>query len=126
MGAPEVLINDTYGKEVDWWSLGCVLHLMLTGRYAFQSDNTQKLYNQIVNKEIKFNKSYWQPISKEAKDLVNGLLNKDPKKRYCYHNIIEHEWIKKHCQEILDNLEESSSDNSNTKDDNNDIVEDIN
>ena len=33
--APEVYNGKTYDKSADVYSLGCVLHAMLTGRYPF-------------------------------------------------------------------------------------------
>ena len=29
--APEVLMETGHGKEVDWWALGVVIHILLTG-----------------------------------------------------------------------------------------------
>eukprot|EP00951_Prasinocladus_malaysianus_P033228 scaffold327672_cov36-Prasinocladus_malaysianus.AAC.1 len=33
--APEVVKHHKYGLAIDMWSLGCVLHVMLTGERAF-------------------------------------------------------------------------------------------
>ena len=33
--APEIWLRKTYGFEVDWWSLGCVLFEMVTGLPPF-------------------------------------------------------------------------------------------
>lgn len=30
--APEVVLGHEYGKEVDWWGVGCLLYEMLTGQ----------------------------------------------------------------------------------------------
>ena len=45
--APEVLKNEPYGKEVDMWSLGVILYILLCGFPPFYHESTQQLYKQI-------------------------------------------------------------------------------
>jgi calcium/calmodulin-dependent protein kinase (CaM kinase) II len=45
--APEVIQQIPYGKPVDIWSLGCILHVMLVGAVPFQSHDIDKLYKLI-------------------------------------------------------------------------------
>ena len=33
--APEVLFKNGYGKPVDWWTLGCIIHEMILGNPPF-------------------------------------------------------------------------------------------
>ena len=40
-----------------------------------------KLFQQIMKKPHDFPSPEWDPISPEAKDLVNKMLEKDPHKR---------------------------------------------
>ena len=51
-------------------------------------DNFELQYN-IVYKEPK----YIEKISDEARDLLKGLLNKDPKKRFTCEQILNHPWL---------------------------------
>jgi len=69
-----------YGRAVDWWGVGVVIFEMLLGRLPFQQtdpENPESIYNQILRLEVKYPRS----MSWEAKDLLEGLLKKDPLER---------------------------------------------
>ena len=73
--APEILRENQYGKEVDWWSLGVILYEMLYGFPPFYSDKSYETCEKVKNylhylifpQNIK--------ISDEAKDLITKLLS---------------------------------------------------
>eukprot|EP01089_Gocevia_fonbrunei_P017690 TRINITY_DN5811_c0_g1_i2.p1 TRINITY_DN5811_c0_g1~~TRINITY_DN5811_c0_g1_i2.p1 ORF type:complete len:386 (-),score=80.38 TRINITY_DN5811_c0_g1_i2:53-1210(-) len=75
--APEVLENMEYGKEVDWWSFGTLMFEMLTGLPPFYSEDVQLMYAKILNATLIIPKS----ISPDARSLLSGLLERDPRKR---------------------------------------------
>ena len=75
--APEVLLKKGYDKAVDWWSLGCVMYEMLSGRLPFCIKRGMKLSQRIYEKGVDYPKN----ITKEAKDLIQKLLVVDPQKR---------------------------------------------
>ncbi len=75
--APEVLLKKGYDKAVDWWSLGCVMYEMLSGRLPFCIKRGMKLSQKIYEKGV----DYPPIISKDAKDLIQKLLVVDPQKR---------------------------------------------
>ena len=79
--APEVLKQKPYGKECDYWSIGVVAYIILSGVPPFYSRNTQKVFDQILNCEYDFEDKYWSHVSDEAKDFVSKLLTLDPKER---------------------------------------------
>jgi len=91
--APEVLKNEPYGKEVDMWSLGVILYILLCGFPPFYHESTQQLYKQIKRGEYDFPEPYWTNISDSAKDLVRGLLTVDPKKRLTGEQVLKHPWV---------------------------------
>ena len=106
--APEIL---TCSKEkgykafpVDIWSAGIALYIMLSGTLPFNikiicdslidANNKHKMKNialrkAIVNEEPK----RIENISDNARNLLHGLLNKDPNKRLTCDEILRHPWI---------------------------------
>jgi len=91
--APEVLKNEPYGKEVDMWSLGVILYILLCGFPPFYHESTAQLYKQIKKGEYDFPDPYWTDISEQAKSLVRGMLTVDPKKRLTGELVLAHPWI---------------------------------
>ena len=81
--APEMLINrksrEGYGKAVDWWSLGTLIFEMLTGWPPFYDKNLRKMCEQILKSELAFPSNC--TASAEARDLIRGLLQRDPAAR---------------------------------------------
>ena len=76
--APEVLLNQGYDKNVDWWSLGTVIYEMLVGISPFkQAKVSEKIDINTYLKPIDIPKN----ISESARSLIVGLLQKDPSKR---------------------------------------------
>jgi RAC serine/threonine-protein kinase len=75
--APEVLEDTDYGLAVDWWGVGVVMYEMMIGRLPFYNRDHDILFELIVLKEVKFPSS----TSQDAKDLLSGLLRKNPADR---------------------------------------------
>lgn len=77
--APEVINGEGQDEMSDWWSFGIVIYEMLLGIPPFIDDDSDKIYNMILNNEIKFPKK--NNISAEAKDLLLKLLIKEKNDR---------------------------------------------
>ena len=75
--APEILQKKGYNKAVDWWSLGCVMYEMLTGKIPFAIKRGVKLNMKIYEQGVK----YPDHLNKNAKDLIKKLLVIDPNER---------------------------------------------
>ena len=67
--APEIIVGNGHGKEVDWWSLGILLYEMLIGIPPFYTENVHKMYDLIQNAPLKFRFA----VSHEANSLITGV-----------------------------------------------------
>ncbi|XP_030453667.1 calcium-dependent protein kinase 2-like [Syzygium oleosum] len=91
--APEVLRRN-YGKEIDVWSAGVILYILLSGVPPFWAETEKGIFDAILQGDIDFESQPWPTISTSAKDLVKKMLTKDPKKRITSAQVLEHHWIK--------------------------------
>ncbi|KAL0363223.1 UNVERIFIED_CONTAM: Calcium-dependent protein kinase [Sesamum calycinum] len=91
--APEVL-RRSYGKEIDVWSAGVILYILLSGVPPFWAENEKGIFDAILKEEVDFDSQPWPSISNSAKDLVRKMLTKDPKRRITSAQVLEHPWIK--------------------------------
>jgi len=92
--APEVLQNKGYtGGAVDCWSVGVILYILLCGFPPFYEEELPALFEQILKARYDFPSPWWDNISKDAKDLVQGLLTVDPKKRLTAKQVLDSKWV---------------------------------
>jgi serum/glucocorticoid-regulated kinase 3 len=75
---PDLLEKKGYGLAVDWWNLGTALYEMLTGFPPWYTSDRYVLFSQIKSAPLCI-PAY---VSRNASLLINGLLNRDPKKRF--------------------------------------------
>ncbi|CAI2387395.1 unnamed protein product [Moneuplotes crassus] len=90
--APEVL-DGSYNKECDMWSVGICTYVILTNTFPFDPERLEDLFSAIRYRKIPFFKEDWKNLSKESKKFVEALLQKDPKKRLTPDEALTHPFL---------------------------------
>ncbi|ETW00899.1 CAMK protein kinase [Aphanomyces invadans] len=95
--APEILENIDgpcpYGIQVDIWSLGVLLFVLLGGYLPFHGNSQDDLYRAIKIGRFEFDEPYWEGISSAAQDIISKMLVTDPQKRSSAFDLLLHPWI---------------------------------
>ncbi|PKI83104.1 Serine/threonine-protein kinase [Malassezia vespertilionis] len=73
--APEIFLQQGYGNECDWWSLGTIMFECLCGYPPFCSDNAHDTYRKILawRETLQFPDDIH--LSPEAEDLIRRLIS---------------------------------------------------
>ena len=95
--APEILHdNPEYTSKCDMWSIGIIAYILLCGFPPFDGNSDYEILHSISNDKLEFPSPEWDEISKEAKDFVTMLLQRDPSVRYSASEAAKHPWISSH------------------------------
>ncbi|KAJ7175683.1 protein kinase C1 [Mycena filopes] len=75
--APEILLEQRYGRAVDWWAFGVLTYEMLLGQSPFRGDDEDEIFDAILEDEPLY------PITmpRDAVSILQKLLNRDPLRR---------------------------------------------
>eukprot|EP00033_Pygsuia_biforma_P000912 GCRY01001052.1.p1 GENE.GCRY01001052.1~~GCRY01001052.1.p1 ORF type:complete len:460 (+),score=116.18 GCRY01001052.1:190-1569(+) len=93
--APEVFQQTGYGREVDYWSMGCILYEMLVGYPPFCSDSPSETYRRVIHWRETLAFPPEVSISREAKDLILRLISHPTERlgRNGLEEIMAHPWL---------------------------------
>jgi carbon catabolite-derepressing protein kinase len=105
--APEVISGRLYaGPEVDVWSCGVMLYVMLCGRLPFDDDYIPSLFKKINNGV------YTVPsfLSQSTRQIIQQMLVVDPLKRIIIPEIRANEWFNTALPDYLSPTDELADD----------------
>lgn len=86
------------GEQTDLWALGITFFQLLTGRTPYEHcTNLVALKEAIVNEPIDF--SLIQTAG--AREVIAGLLNKDPLKRHTLDMLLDSTWVTRNGSQVI-------------------------
>ncbi len=103
--APEQVLGQKLDARSDLYSLGTLLHTMLTGLTPFRADDYGELFRQIIKDKAPDLSVEGVTFPDELQDIVRKLLAKQPDKRY--QNATE---LMRDIREMLEVLESNAKD----------------
>ena len=95
--APEIVKQEYYSFEVDWWSLGILTYEMTVGLDPWDENDPMKIYEKIKKGLILFPKN----MDKKLKNFIQHLLIGDPSKRMGTFSRAELKKIEKENENII-------------------------
>lgn len=89
--APELIESKSFsGQKADIWAIGATMFMLRFGNPPFVAKSIINLYNKICNDPLVFPSQ----INPTFKNLLEGLLDKDPEKRLTLDQIVAHPWYR--------------------------------
>lgn len=91
--SPDVLSNKGYTSQVDMWSLGVTVFMMLAGYAPFGRPGKAETLRQILYGKTTWFQARWDKVSSTAQDFVFKLLEKNPEIRMSAQQALQHPWL---------------------------------
>jgi serine/threonine protein kinase len=106
--APEVLNRQRYTDKADLWSVGVIMYRLLFNRLPFTGVNEWDLRENLNKSEVYLPPEH--PISDSTRDLLFGLLQKDPLLRISWDEFFAHDFLEREALSLNGPLSPRQSD----------------
>uniref|UniRef100_A0A8C0MT10 Serine/threonine-protein kinase ULK3 n=1 Tax=Canis lupus familiaris TaxID=9615 RepID=A0A8C0MT10_CANLF len=90
--APEMVCQRQYDARVDLWSVGVILYEALFGQPPFASRSFTELEEKIRSNRV-IELPLRPPLSRDCRDLLQRLLERDPNRRISFQDFFAHPWV---------------------------------
>ncbi|KAG2493937.1 hypothetical protein HYH03_007868 [Edaphochlamys debaryana] len=98
--APEIL-DGAYSLPADMWAFGVMLYMLIANRLPFWLEPIEQLEGLDLDAlstavhytPVLFAGAKWRGVSEDLKDLICGLLEKDPARRLTAEKAMAHPWF---------------------------------
>ncbi|KAF5899703.1 myosin light chain kinase, smooth muscle-like, partial [Clarias magur] len=90
--APEVINYEPVCLNTDMWSIGVICYILLSGESPFQGDSDTETLALVTAAQWEFDEESFEDISKQAKDFISSLLQKNVKHRMSCDEALSHAW----------------------------------
>lgn len=77
--APETLRQKGHDRAVDWWAVGILIFIMMTGRSPFEASDKMQMYENIIKGMKKV--SFPSDMPDECVSVIHALCQKKPEER---------------------------------------------
>ncbi|EGR29001.1 protein kinase domain protein [Ichthyophthirius multifiliis] len=95
--APEILANQSenhrYSEQCDLFSIGVILHILLTGKSVFPGKKFSQVLELNKQCQIKFEGKLYEQINKDSMDLLYKLLEPNPLLRLSATQALKHQFF---------------------------------
>jgi len=80
-----------YSYPVDAWACGVIMFTLLIGRPPFYNKHKLRMIKDIQSMHHCYTGLDWETVTDDAKDLINGLLDKNPNTRMTIEEALNHD-----------------------------------
>lgn len=100
--APEIIARNSVGVQADYWSLGVLIYVLISGRSPFLGTSPESTCKNITSGNVRYPVEHFNSVTQEACDLIHDLLLQNPDERPHLHDVLAHPWFNMvECESVL-------------------------
>jgi serine/threonine protein kinase len=92
--APEMLRGEAYTLKIDFFSIGVISFILLTGFTPFGANSTRDTIAKNLKCQIPFNSSSIKKLPLQARNFLKKILNPDPEIRPGSVDLLRSDWLR--------------------------------